>query len=111
MKGMLRLTDQDKAMAEGIDRMEQRQRAHGLRVQILDELASNDMTARELFKEIDVDEIHSLRPRLTELKDMGIIRSMGRRMDAKTGINITIWTIKNETKVTAYLKERQRPSD
>lgn len=64
---------------------------------ILEVLGSRQMTASELTEEllakgyIKYYDRNFVAPRLTELKEAGIIQTVGKRLCTRTGKNVAIW--------------------
>ena len=57
-----------------------------------------DMTAQEIAAELKqrgitpTDERNFSAPRLTELADMGLVRTVGKKICGKTGKNVSVWS-------------------
>ena len=75
---------------------ETRQEAYVVRpatraVEILKVLGYREMTAREIAYELGFTDLNAVKPRLTELKDIGVIEAVGKKLDHITNRNVAIW--------------------
>ena len=61
--------------------------------QILDVLGGREMTAREIAEELGYTDLNAVKPRLTELKELGRVEVVGKRKDHVTNINVAVWRI------------------
>jgi len=59
--------------------------------QILYTLGTRQMTARQLANEMKFSDLNSVKPRLTELKEMGLIVADKVTYDSITGRNVALW--------------------
>ena len=75
---------------------ETRQEAYVVRpatraVEILKVLGDREMTAREISYELGFSDLNAVKPRLTELKEIGVIEAVGKKLDHITNRNVAIW--------------------
>ena len=59
--------------------------------QILIVLGNREMTARQIAVEMGFLDLNSVKPRLTELKEAGLIKTVGMAYDKTTERNVAIW--------------------
>lgn len=59
--------------------------------QILIVLGSRELTARQMAVEMGFSDLNSVKPRLTELKEAGLIAAVGMAYDKTTERNVAIW--------------------
>ena len=60
-------------------------------VQILAVLGEREMTAREIAYEMGYSDLNAVKPRLTELKEIGIVEVVGKKKDLVTDRNVAVW--------------------
>ena len=60
-------------------------------VEILKVLGDREMTAREIAYELGFSDLNAVKPRLTELKEIGVIEAVGKKLDHITNRNVAIW--------------------
>jgi len=70
-------------------------KAKTLRERVLAALERGDCTPEEVVAQTGVD-IYSIRPRFSELKNMGIIRDSGKRRTSRGGLRSIVWTVRAE---------------
>ena len=58
---------------------------------ILNQLEKHDMTAREIAYELGYSDLNTVKPRLTELKALGLVEVIGKRKDWLTDRNVAVW--------------------
>ena len=58
---------------------------------ILDVLEGQEMTANEIRKALGFSDLNAVRPRLTELKDKGVIEAIGKKFDRETGRRVAVF--------------------
>lgn len=58
---------------------------------ILEVLGDKEMTANEIRKALGFSDLNAVRPRLTELKDKGIIEAVGKKWDKDTERNVAVF--------------------
>lgn len=80
---------------------ETRQEAYVVRpatraVEILKVLGDREMTAREIAYELGFSDLNAVKPRLTELKEIGVIEVVGKKLDHITNRNVAIWRKTND---------------
>lgn len=59
--------------------------------QILYTLGNRKMTARQLAYEMGFNDLNAVKPRLTEMKNMGLIIADEIAYDSITGRNVALW--------------------
>ena len=79
---------------------ETRQEAYVVRpatraVEILKVLGDREMTAREIAYELGFTDLNAVKPRLTELKDIGVISPVRKQLDLTTKRNVAVWRRSN----------------
>lgn len=60
-------------------------------VEILKVLGDREMTAREIAYELGFSDLNAVKPRLTELKEIGVIEAVGKKLDHITNRNVAVW--------------------
>lgn len=68
-------------------------RLTGLRSKVMDALRAGDKTADEVAEFMDKS-VLSVRPRLSELREMGLIEPTGARRHNESGMTADVWRIK-----------------
>lgn len=58
---------------------------------ILECMGERSMTAREIAYEMGFTDLNAVKPRLTELRDMGIIEAIGKTKDKLTNRSVAVW--------------------
>ena len=58
---------------------------------ILEVLGDKEMTANEIRKALGFSDLNAVRPRLTELKDKGLIEAVGKKWDKDTERNVAVF--------------------
>ena len=59
--------------------------------QILSTLQDKEMTAREIAYALHFSDLNAVKPRLTELRDKGIVEAIDRRKDPITNVEVTVY--------------------
>lgn len=59
--------------------------------QILDFMGDKDMTARQIAYGLGYKDLNAVKPRLTELKDIGKVRVVGKAYDGVSKRNVALW--------------------
>lgn len=59
--------------------------------QILDFMGDKDMTARQIAYGLGYKDLNAVKPRLTELKDIGKVRVVGKAYDIVSKRNVALW--------------------
>lgn len=65
----------------------------GLRKHVLEQLVVYDLTADEIASNLD-QSVLTIRPRVSELRAMGLIEKTGDRRDNRSGKRAAVWRIK-----------------
>ena len=60
---------------------------------IIGELRSGPMTAAELAEKLGFSDLNAVKPRLHELKSMGIVRVVGKRPNRRSGVNNAVYEL------------------
>ena len=58
---------------------------------ILDALGDTEMTAREIAYKLGFSDLNAVKPRLTEMRDAGIVETCGKKKDEITNRNVAVW--------------------
>lgn len=58
---------------------------------VLEVLGEDELTAREIAQRLGTNDRQYVAPRITELKNAGLIEAVGKRKDTITGINVAVW--------------------
>lgn len=58
---------------------------------VLRVLGDGEMTAREIANKLGFVERNAAAPRLSEMKDRGIVEVVGKKKDGVTGKNVALW--------------------
>lgn len=58
---------------------------------ILRTLSHNEMTAREIAYRLGFQDLNAVKPRLTELKAEGLVRTTKKTLDPVTGRRVAVW--------------------
>ena len=58
---------------------------------ILDALGHDEMTAREIAYKLGFSDLNAVKPRLTEMRDAGIIETCGKKKDEITSRRVAVW--------------------
>lgn len=61
--------------------------------EILKVLGNKEMTANEIRKVLGYSDLNAVRPRLTELKDKGIIEAVGKKYDKDTKRSVAMFKV------------------
>lgn len=59
--------------------------------QIMQVLGDREMTSREIAYELGFTDLNAVKPRLTELKDIGMISPVRKQLDLTTKRNVAVW--------------------
>lgn len=80
---------------ESLDKLDKEGKREILRAQVLAVLGTmqEPLTAREIAKQIGRTTRQDIQPRLTELKELGIIETKGRKYDKITDRNVTAYVL------------------
>ena len=78
-------TDTSEAAAESI-----KPKAETIRGLVLNHLRDYDMTTDEMAARLDLDKL-SVRPRFSELREMGLVHDTGRRRKNLSGKSAIVW--------------------
>lgn len=65
-------------------------------VEILKVLGDREMTAREIAYELGFTDLNAVKPRLTELKDLGLVEAVGKKLDHITKRSVAVWRKLND---------------
>ena len=77
---------------ESLDKLDKEGKREILRAQVLGTM-QEPLTAREIAKQIGRTTRQDIQPRLTELKELGIIETKGRKYDKITDRNVTAYVL------------------
>lgn len=67
--------------------------------QILDVLKNGDeLTAREIMQKLNYTDTNTVKPRLTELRMMNMVKVIGKRKCTVTGVTVAVYKIVEEEK-------------
>lgn len=58
---------------------------------VLRVLGEDELTAREIAQRLGTNDRQYVAPRITELKDAGMIEAVGKRKDSITERNVAVW--------------------
>lgn len=61
--------------------------------EILITLGTRSLTARQIAKEMGFSDLNSVKPRLTEMAEQGIVHTVGTMKDELTGRSVALWRI------------------
>lgn len=67
---------------------------------IIGALRSGPMTAAEIADKLGFSDLNAVKPRLHELKAMGIVRVVGKRPNKRSGINNAVYELVERGKAT-----------
>lgn len=54
-------------------------------------LGDREMTSREIAQEMGFTDMNAVKPRLTELKGIGLVEPVGKKLDPITKRNVAVW--------------------
>lgn len=60
---------------------------------ILNVLGNRQMTARQIARELFYSDLNAVKPRLTEMKEQGIVRVAGKAYDQTTKRHVALWEV------------------
>ena len=60
---------------------------------ILDALGGTEMTAREIAYKLGFSDLNAVKPRLTEMRDAGIVEACGKKKDEVTNRKVAVWRV------------------
>ena len=63
----------------------------GRQKKVLDALGDKEMTARMIAAELGYSDMNAVRPRITELKELGVIEACGKAYDQTTKRNVALF--------------------
>jgi predicted ArsR family transcriptional regulator len=58
---------------------------------ILDTLGTRQMTARQIAYSLGFADLNAVKPRLTELRERGVVQNCGKAFDSITKRNVALW--------------------
>ena len=65
---------------------------------ILSVMGNREMTANEIKKALNFIDLNAVRPRITELKEKGIIEAVGKKFDYETERNVATFKVVKQWK-------------
>lgn len=65
---------------------------------ILSVMGNKEMTANEIKKALNFNDLNAVRPRITELKEKGIIEAVGKKYDNETERNVATFKVVKQWK-------------
>lgn len=59
--------------------------------QIMQVLGDREMTSREIAQEMGFTDMNAVKPRMTELKNLGKVKAIAKKKDPITNVRVAVW--------------------
>lgn len=59
--------------------------------QIMEVIGDREMTSREIAEEMGFTDMNAVKPRMTELKNLGKVKAVAKKKDPITNVRVAVW--------------------